>query len=73
MAGDFSEILSGRLMGRPPRGAKRPPRVEKYPEFIPWFIVARVRSRHASVLEVAQTVRFAGNEIRVQAPVAKIN
>ncbi len=34
--------------------------VEKYPEFIGWFVSARIRNRHGNVLEVDQTVRFAG-------------
>ena len=34
--------------------------VEKYPEFIDWFVWARIRHRHGNVLEVDQVVRLAG-------------
>lgn len=34
--------------------------VEKYPEFIDWFVWARVRRRRGNVLDVEQIVRLAG-------------
>ena len=34
--------------------------VEKYPEFIDWFVWARIRHRHGNVLDVDQVVRLAG-------------
>jgi coenzyme Q-binding protein COQ10 len=34
--------------------------VEKYPDFIEWFVAARIRHRNGNVLEVHQVVRFAG-------------
>lgn len=38
--------------------------VEKYPEFIDWFVVVRVRRRLGDVLEVDQVVRFKGMRAR---------
>ena len=38
--------------------------VEKYPEFIPWFVAVRVRQRDATMWEVDQIVRFNGMRAR---------
>ncbi len=34
--------------------------VERYPDFVPWFVAVRVRHRSGNVLDVDQVVRFAG-------------
>ncbi|MGP0094138.1 MAG: type II toxin-antitoxin system RatA family toxin [Xanthobacteraceae bacterium] len=34
--------------------------IEKYPEFLEWFVAARIIHRDGNVLEVAQIMRFAG-------------
>ena len=34
--------------------------VERYPEFLQWFVAARIRHRDGHALDVDQTVRFAG-------------
>jgi len=34
--------------------------VERYPDFLQWFVAARVRHRNGNVLDVDQVVRFAG-------------
>lgn len=38
--------------------------VEKYPEFIEWFVAVRIRRRDGDVLEVDQIVRFKGMRAR---------
>ncbi|MGO8865569.1 MAG: type II toxin-antitoxin system RatA family toxin [Alphaproteobacteria bacterium] len=38
--------------------------VEKYPEFIEWFVAVRIRRREGNVLEVDQVVRFKGLRAR---------
>ncbi len=34
--------------------------IEKYPEFLAWFVATRILHRDGNVLEVAQTMRFVG-------------
>lgn len=34
--------------------------IEKYPEFLEWFVATRILHRDGNVLEVAQIMRFAG-------------
>lgn len=38
--------------------------VEKYPEFIEWFVAVRIRKREGNLLEVDQLVRFKGVRAR---------
>ena len=38
--------------------------VERYPEFIEWFVAVRVRRREGNILEVDQVVRFKGLRAR---------
>ncbi len=39
--------------------------VEKYPEFIDWFISARIRHRDGNVQYVDQVVRYAGLRVAI--------
>lgn len=38
--------------------------VEKYPEFLDWFVAAQIRHREGNLLEVDQVVRFKGLRAR---------
>ena len=38
--------------------------IEKYPEFLDWFVAARIRRRDGNVLEVDQVVAFKGLRTR---------
>jgi coenzyme Q-binding protein COQ10 len=39
--------------------------VEKYPEFLEWFVATRILRRNGNVLDVEQTMRFAGFRTRL--------